>query len=266
MSDSGSKPIDASRRAPWWHEFFDDAYAAYGLVAGDPAEDAQRVEFLVRTLQLKSGDRVFDQCCGIGRLSLPLAEKGIHVVGVDRVASYVDAARREAARRQLENCEFHCADATEHVAPQPCDASINWFTSFGYQEDDDQTERMFKCAYDSLKPGGRAIFEYQNVARIMGDFQHAIVTRPETRGLEGVIIVQENTPDFMRGMMKGVWSVIYPDGRRTQRQIETRLFMPHEIVRLLRSCGFSDFELLGWRDGSAFSRSSPRLIVVCRRP
>src|SRR5688572_5880516 len=112
MSQPALKRTEESVQ-PWWHDFFDDAYAAYGLVSIDPVEDAQRVEFLVRTLELEPGDRIFDQCCGIGRLSLPLAERGMRIVGVDRVASYIEAARRESARRGLKDCEFHCGDAAE---------------------------------------------------------------------------------------------------------------------------------------------------------
>src|SRR5262245_25674439 len=70
----------------WWNEFFDDAYADISLVPRTAeAERAQEAaaSFLKSKLRLDAGATVFDQCCGIGRLSLPLAARGVRVVGVD---------------------------------------------------------------------------------------------------------------------------------------------------------------------------------------
>src|SRR5688572_1077214 len=78
--------------ADWWSRFFDDDYAAYGL-AHTPDDILQNtVEFLWTTLQLQPGSTVFDQCSGIGRLSLPLAARGANVIGVEQTKSYVAAA------------------------------------------------------------------------------------------------------------------------------------------------------------------------------
>src|SRR5881394_1515468 len=121
----------------WWQAFFDDDYAAYGLASTKPDVIAKMCDFIVSTLQLSPGMTVFDQCCGIGRLSVPLAERGIRIIGVDQSAAYIDRARREAQARRLPG-EFHVGDAFEFVCAKPCDAAINWFTSFGYCEDDSQ--------------------------------------------------------------------------------------------------------------------------------
>ena len=83
---------------PWWHTFFDQTYAGIGLTDTDPertAKTAKTVDFLLDVLKLDEGMCVFDQCCGTGRLSLLIAGRGVHVVGVEQAAAYVEQARRE---------------------------------------------------------------------------------------------------------------------------------------------------------------------------
>ncbi|MHC4219492.1 MAG: class I SAM-dependent methyltransferase, partial [Planctomycetota bacterium] len=137
---------DSPQLTAWWNTFFDHTYAEFGLAAPDPEKIGRTVDFLFEVLGLREGMHLFDQCCGIGRLSVPLARRGIHVIGVDITAGYVDRARAEA--RELP-AEFHCADAFEFVTDRHCDAAVNWFTSFGYSESDQVNARMFERAFAS---------------------------------------------------------------------------------------------------------------------
>jgi 2-polyprenyl-3-methyl-5-hydroxy-6-metoxy-1,4-benzoquinol methylase len=50
------------------------------------------VDFLVSELRLQDGNRVYDQCCGIGGLSIPLAARGLHVTGIDLCDFFIDRA------------------------------------------------------------------------------------------------------------------------------------------------------------------------------
>src|SRR5262245_159926 len=108
--------------SPWWSSFFDDEYAEFGLRARTEqasVADAAIVEFLVRELGLAAGDRVFDQCCGIGRVGIPLAQRGMVVTGVDITPAYLQEARARAAAAEV-SLDLHVADALEFAAPVPC--------------------------------------------------------------------------------------------------------------------------------------------------
>ena len=72
--------------------------------------------------------------------------------------------------------------------------------------------------------------------------------------------------DFARGMIDSVWTFIHPDGRREQRSISIRMYLPHEIVGLLHGCGFDAVELFGSIKGEAFGLDTPRCIAVARKP
>src|SRR5690242_1224968 len=108
----------------WWPSFFDDEYASYGLSATDPMVIGRTLDFLIEALELKPGMRVFDQCCGIGRISMPLAERGMSIIGVDQSRSYINKASQQASARGLP-CQFSVGDAFEFIANPVCDAAIN---------------------------------------------------------------------------------------------------------------------------------------------
>ncbi len=243
----------------WWDTFFDDAYADFGLVTGDVAARDALLDRLAARLRITPGDTIFDQCCGIGRLALPLAERGFRMIGVDLGPTYAARAQREADRRGLP-CEFHTGDAFDFRAPRPCDAAINWFTSFGYAEDDHQNARMLARAFESLRPGGWFALDLINVPRVIREFREAAVSRHGE-----LILIQEPRLNWRRGMIEATWTFIHPDGRRTPRQLENRMFMPHELVRLLAGVGFVDIEACG-ADGEPFETSSKRLVMYGRRP
>lgn len=251
--------------APWWTSFFDDDYAAYGLSSTPPAMQAQILDFLVSQLELQPGSVVFDQCCGIGRLSLPLAERGIRVIGVDQAQSYIRTAQSEADRRQLP-CQFVHGDAFEFVAFEPCDAAFNWFTSFGYSSDDAVNIRMLDRAFESLKPGGRFVLDHLNLPKIFSNFQTGTFERSDAPDQEGLVVLYENAPDFMTGMLNSTWTLMRSDGRRDVRQVSTRMYLPHDLIRMFHTAGFEDVRLLGWVDGEPLTRASRRCIVFGRKP
>jgi SAM-dependent methyltransferase len=249
--------------APWWPTFFDDDYARFELSSVSAEDNERIVDFLMEALQLTPGDRVLDQCCGVGRLSLALARRGLHVTGVDQAASYIEHARA-AARDAGLDCAFHHGDALTFTAPEPCAAVINWFTSIGYAEDDEVNRRMPERAFESLTRGGRLLVEYQNFPRVLSMFQRSITQRPEAQ--PDTLIVQESSVDFLRGMMNSKWTFFHDDGRRVSRDTSTRVYMPHEIIAMLRRCGFEEIRLAGGYEGEPFGLDSRRCIVIGRRP
>ena len=72
----------------WWESFHVIEMADILLDRNDKQLDTT-LGFFLRELNLSSGDRVFDQCCGVGSVSIPLAEKGLIVEGCDLFAPYI---------------------------------------------------------------------------------------------------------------------------------------------------------------------------------
>lgn len=250
---------------PWWNTFFDNMYAEYGLPVSDHQMIAQVADFLMDELELAPGERVFDQCCGRGRFSIPLAERGVHVVGMDYSEDYVRTAREAIKTRNLAG-EFHQGDAHDFVTSEPCDAAFNWYTSFGYDQDDEQNMQVLRGAFDSIKPGGLFALDYLNLPQRLKDFKPTRIDRSPEDEQNGLIVLDESEMDLSAGMFRSKWTFLLPDDKRIERRVEVRMFMPHEIAAMLRRCGFADIRFYGWVDKSPLSEDSRRCIALASRP
>src|SRR5262249_50237159 len=89
-------------------EFFDSAYE------GAPPWDIGRPQGDVVRLAERGGfkGRVLDVGCGSGETALYLAERGLEVLGIDRVPAAVEKARAKAAARGSK-ATFQVADALQ---------------------------------------------------------------------------------------------------------------------------------------------------------
>lgn len=248
----------------WWESFYDDAFADVVMATGDDAAAQSAAEFLIRKLELQPGDRVFDQCCGIGRVSVPIAQRGIEVVGVDIIEAYIRRARAAAETRKL-NCRFHVGDGFQFVPDAPCDGAFNWWSSFGYVEEDERNVEMLRRAWEALKPGGRFAMDYYSVPRLLREFQAQV--RLTYRTTFGEFQVTRSAHiDFAAGMIRQLWQYEAPDGSAHRKQSMTKMLMPHQLRELLHRAGFAEVELFGNADGSPFTLESPRCMLLARKP
>ncbi len=253
-----------SHSARWWESFFDRAYADHLLRPRDEARLDSILDVILRMADLGPGSVLFDQCCGVGRLSIPLARRGLRIIGVELSKDYVDDADA-AARAESLPCSFHQADAYSFVTPDSCDAAINWFSSWGYHDDDRVNLKMLERAYESLRPGGCFLLELYSVTSAIARFQASMIERPSATEADGIIVLIETQPDFVNGMMRSVWTWMYPDGRRDSRHVATRMMLPDQIIRLLNEAGFRNVELFD-EGGGAFSLRSSRCLFRAMRP
>ncbi|MCA9549815.1 MAG: methyltransferase domain-containing protein [Myxococcales bacterium] len=246
----------------WWADLYDDLLADVLLTRADAAETERTLALLTEVLALGPRSRVFDQCCGIGSLSVPLARRGHDVVGVDLMPGYV--ARANAAAEGT-SARHEAADAFSYAVKPACDAAYNWWTSFGYAERDEDNRRMLERAFESLRPGGRFALDFMNAYQVVRHFAPDVVTERVTpRGR--VTLWRRSTLDPAAGVIHKVWSYLLPGGDTVRRESRVRLYFPHELQALLQAAGFEAVRFVGDLEGGALSAESPRCIAVARRP
>jgi 2-polyprenyl-3-methyl-5-hydroxy-6-metoxy-1,4-benzoquinol methylase len=246
----------------WWQSLYDDIVADLFLVRKDKAELQATVAFLMDQLKLSAGTCLFDQCCGIGSLSLPLARAGVQVRGVDQAARYIERAWRQAQAEGL-SCQFHVGDAFDFQLDQAVDAALNWGTSFG-NADDPRNLQMLCRAFQSLRPGGRFALDVLNVPRLLRHFQPYLCHQSNEHG--ETLLVRESTLDLAGGSLRQRWLFVLPDGSRQVRQSAIRLYLPHHLAGMLQTCGFADITFHGGVRGEPLGLDSHRCILIARRP
>lgn len=240
----------------WWSELYDDDVARLLFDRHDPAEQAWLAGRIADLLELEPGDRVLDQCCGTGAIATHLADRGHAVVGVDQAASYV----REA-RRRIPGAELHCADASDFVADPRCAAGFNWNTSFGYHPTDEDNQRMLRAAFESLEPGGRFALDFMNIPGVMRNFQAVMVDHHGELHL-----IRRTIVELATGTMWKKWTFVHPGRETATRETAVKMYMPHQLVGLMKGAGFADIELYGGPDREELTIQSMRCVAVGRRP
>jgi SAM-dependent methyltransferase len=249
-------------RVSWWSALYDD-WLAEQLLVREAGEVDATVAFLRSRLDLRGGARVLDQCCGIGSMALPLAASGVQVIGVDQAEAYVARANRDARARGL-NASFVAGDACRFLPPAPVDAAFNWWTSFGYFDDDEANLAMLARAYDALVPGGRFALDTMNVPGVLRGFQREVSLRRETPRGE-VLLHRESRVDLVRGRLLKRWTYFVGEDGKVEHESSVKLYMPDVIGDMLRRAGFSEVEMVGSVAGEPLSLDSPRLIAIARR-
>ncbi len=85
----------------------------------NPGANRRLVETVVALGAFAPGARVLDLYCGAGNLSLPLARRGVTVLGIERSPVAVEAARANAARLRLAGATFRTGDVARALGDLP---------------------------------------------------------------------------------------------------------------------------------------------------
>lgn len=244
---------------PWWQTFYDENLADMLLEQTSAAEIARAAEFLIQTLKLQGGDSVLDQCCGSGRLTWEMSRRGHKMRGMDLIPAYIERAQQREARSDNAP-RFEVADAFVFKAEPSCDAAFNWWTSFGYAEDDATNTLMLRRAWESLRPGGRYALDFMNVPGLYRNFLPHVITR-----CGEVTLIRESTLDLPANVIRKQWTYFMPDGRRVVHESAVRLYDPAALRRLFEAAGFTQVAFFGDVDASPLTLNSPRCIISARR-
>lgn len=247
--------------APWWHTLYDDFLALMLLEQGSDEEIDQTIQFLVEVLGIKPGASIFDQCCGTGRLSAPLGERGFDMYGVDLIPSYISKAREKNSAGK-----FVAADAFEFVCEKKCDAGINWWTSFGYAETDEENLRMLGRAFESLKAGGKFALDFMNTTGVVHHFKPEVISKCQHPEMGEILLIRESRIDPENGLLLKNWNYYPENGDRKSHASAVRLYDAPTLVGLFERSGFVDMEIFGDLQQGCLTIDSPRCIVVGKKP
>jgi SAM-dependent methyltransferase len=213
------------------------------------------VESVVKLLKMQQNDRILDLCCGIGRHSIELSRHGFDVVGIDRTTAYIEKARREADKNDL-NVEFVVGDMREYCRPNSFDIVINLFGSFGYFEDHNDDRKVVKNMYASLCSGGKFIIETMGKEILAKEFQERDWSE------EGdTLVLAERKPHQNWSRMKTRWIVI-KGNQRIEHTVSVRSYSAVELSSLLYECGFSKVQVYGDLEGIEYDQGAKRLVVI----
>src|SRR5208282_5923805 len=154
---------DLERHLPsdWWRTLFNSLYLETdGDVIENDRNTGDEVDLLIRTVGLERNDRILDLCCGQGRHSLELAQRGFpHVTGLDRSRYLIRLARKRAKQRNLQ-LSFHEGDARRFRLGEGefhCVCLLG--NSFGYFERPEDDLAVLEAVSRALASGGSLVMD-----------------------------------------------------------------------------------------------------------
>ncbi|HET9675249.1 MAG TPA: methyltransferase domain-containing protein [Gaiellaceae bacterium] len=238
-------------------ELFDEDYLYfYEDVLSDERSDLA-VDLVWRLLELEPGMEVLDLACGHGRIANRLAERGARVTGLDATPLFLERARADAERLGVD-VEYVEGDMRELPWESRFDRIVNWFTAFGYFDDDEEDRRVLRAAHRALRPGGRLLIENNNLAELLGRWQPWVAVERD-----GDFTLDRSVFDPVSGRAR-TERVIVRDGRTRRTSFSVRMFVAVELRAWLRDAGFSSVESYDG-DGEPLTAQGRRMITIARR-
>jgi SAM-dependent methyltransferase len=216
----------------------------------------------------KIGGPVLELCCGTGRITIPTAETGIDITGLEIDPSMLGHARLKSGHLGAK-VRWVEGDATRFDMGSLFSLITTPFNSVQLFGSVQKLSSYFQCVRDHLTLDGMLVFDVYNpnpnylasvlkARRSAGSYVH-----PETG--ETVTVEWDNVYDDAAQV--NCVTFYYSTERKgefAKDYLESRCFYPLELDYLVESHGFKIVQKLGDFSGKRFSNGDPKQIVVCK--
>jgi SAM-dependent methyltransferase len=242
--------------AEWFSTWFDSPHYHRLYADRNDAEAAGFTDALIGRLRPRPGARVLDLGCGAGRHARRLASKGFDITGIDLSASSI----AEAKKAERPHLRFRRQDMRLPFGNLTFDYVFNFFTSFGYFEDEGDHQTVARNMAAALKKGGRLVLDYLNVR-----YADANLMPREEKTVDGICY------RITRWVDRGFFfkRIVMDDGKvgaPAQHVEQVARFTLGDFERMLGAYGLTIEQVYGnYQLGPYDTCTSPRLILVARK-
>lgn len=233
------------------------------LVAGiDYEEWADYMEQILNKFNCPA-KYIADLACGTGNTTIPLAERGYEVYGIDIAPAMLAKAVEKAGEKSVKP-HFLEQDMRELTLPLPMDMITCYHDGLNYMLDPVDLKRVFAGVYNSLRPGGLFIFDLNAVEKLSdagGD-----VTFVDDNDMS---LIWETSYDKDRDIWEITLTGFLRQGDKYEKFIEVhreKHFKSSEALGILKDSGF---EVLDMYHGFSFEPPKPnsrRIFYVAQKP
>ena len=221
-----------------WFEFFHTNV--------EESRASREIDFVCRVAPLPEFRSILDVCCGIGRHSRALSQRGYKITGMDRDSDAIPKARQWAS-----GVSFFVADIRDYQpAPEAFDVMIVMGQSFGYFDETTNRDVLHRLAL-GIRKDGRIILDLWN-PKFFGAHQ-------SPRDLETALGIVHESKRVENGRL--LVDLNYPDS--TREKFEWQLFTPEQMNKLAKPAGLELLHSCSGFDASKVpSTADPRLQFV----
>lgn len=239
----------------WFMEWFGSPYYHILYKNRDENEARQFIDALLAWLQPTPGAHALDLACGKGRYSRYLAEKDLLTTGLDISASSIAYARQFESER----LSFFQHDMRHLYRINYFDFIFNFFTSFGYFENERDHFRTILNISRGLKQGGRFVLDFFNSRKVLRELKSL-----EIKKIDNYTFHIRKELDMEGYIVKTI--IFEAEGRQMEFRERVRAFALEDFqsyferTSLSLEATFGDYQLKAYDP-----EQSERLILVAKK-
>ncbi len=243
-------------------EHLDESHGAASRVK---AEREMQLGWMWEKLGLARGQALLDVTCGPGLYSVPLAQRGMEVLGVDFGPAAIAYARELAEREGVEaRCRFVQEDVREAAFGEAAyDAALFLYGQAAVFERSEARALLEKIAR-ALRPGGRLCLELLDQEKV--DKQESTWWYADDKGLwgDGPFLSLGQRFWYPEQMLscERYFTLHLETGALDEILLCDQTYSVAEVVRLLRSCGFGEVEVFRAWDGLPLNDAEEWVVYV----
>jgi len=246
-----------------------DCFAIYGdgrfydLESGSLSND---IPFYLKQIEVGGGP-VLELGCGTGRITIPIAEAGYEVIGLDISKSMLEQALKKSAEKSI-GIDWIEADCRDFNLKKKFGTIIFPFNGIAHIHDRESHEALYDMVKKHLKPDGRFIVQWFNPALeilLRGENQRTKCFEyddPDGRGK--VVVTEDNYYNRATQINHVKWYYRIGDQPEETRRLNMRVLYPQEWDALLHYNGLDIVAKYGDFDESEFKSDSVHQLIVCR--
>ena len=142
------------------------------------------------------------------------------------------------------------------------DLLVNFFTSFGYFQKDEENLRVLHAIARALRSSGRFLMDYLNRAHVL-----RTLVPHDQKEMDGIIIEQTRwvtgDPDRAGDHVRINKQVTMTEGdRRRTYEESVRMYTPEELNAMMADAGLTIRQTFGEFDERPVAPDAPRFIIV----
>ena len=180
---------------------------------------------------------ILDIACGTGNITIPMAQMGYKVTGIDISESMLSVAENKTRMNGLK-VRFIRQDMVDLKVREKFDAVICGCDGINYVIDDGDLVKTFTKIYDILNDDGIFIFDISSFYKL----KHILGNNTLFQEREGICYCWENEFDEDKFIVTMVLNFFVPVGqlyRRFEEIHQQKAYDVETIINKLRSIGFT---------------------------
>ena len=209
--------------------------------------------------------KVLELCCGTGRITIPLKEKGIDILGIDFTKPMLERAKEKAKNKQLQ-IDFMLEDMRTFNLNKKFSMIFIPFNSLQNTYSNEDLSKVFQSVANHLEDDGIFVFDIfsPNIHLLVnGEERYRIINKFTIDSGEEVIVSEKGKYDSATQTFRLNWKHKIGNIVKNQK-LDMRCFYPLEMDLHIKYNNFKIIEKFGDFDLNKFSSDSKKMIYICK--